>query len=102
MGPLIFLYPWSYVTYINHVPFVLRRKFDFIHPPAASPIMENHRLSATLIFSVFLISVVDFRSSSPFPCSHWKLNINVSLVIFADSYLIDTKFYLEIKLLRQI
>lgn len=21
-----------YVTYINHVPFVLRRKFDFIHP----------------------------------------------------------------------
>lgn len=25
-----------YVIYINHVPFVLRRKFDFIHPPLTS------------------------------------------------------------------
>lgn len=31
-GNLISSYPKVYVTYINHVPFVLKRKFDFIHP----------------------------------------------------------------------
>lgn len=31
-GHLISSYPEAYVTYINHVPFVLKRKFDFIHP----------------------------------------------------------------------
>jgi len=31
-GHLISSYPRVYVTYINHVPFVLKRKFDFIHP----------------------------------------------------------------------
>lgn len=34
-GHLISSYPRVYVTYINHAPFVLKRKFDFIHPRLA-------------------------------------------------------------------